>query len=468
MSAFQSTWDTDVHEYRSSWNTDVHEYRSSWDESASEENKQVDPPNAEVALSLIKIQLIGVAVVLLLILATVLPLTFILTGISTNTTATARIAKSFELQSLICGNMKVFESADFSGNDLATLPSMNYNTCCASCLTTAYSLPHYIALLYVSHVYRSLNHKQYVKKKLKKNMYNRTHMLETIYEVDEDLISNDDSLKFTTPRSRLSYYICLCLIAGFFFVVSIIIAISLNPSHLSNISRNLPLSSKDKLKLSNEIINHLDNFSQEINEQLDFHSNRITFFTSTISNSSLDVQNQNTILLIYGHLQYPQSCIDHISCKKKLHSKFELSFTKLSNFLTTIELSSHHEKQIHLDWCNLIDNSATMLLVSLASFKSKNQNTTSDYNVCENIDQHILNSNTTDDLIPLPLSVTVDNQKLKHHNEAHKNSLSSEEEILINYSASKQCSKYTDNNNKNQYERPKHCHHDTSTKYITI
>ncbi|CAF3786190.1 unnamed protein product [Rotaria magnacalcarata] len=140
MSAFQSTWDTDVHEYRSSWNTDVHEYRSSWDESASEENKQVDPPNAEVALSLIKIQLIGVAVVLLLILATVLPLTFILTGISTNTTATARIAKSFELQSLICGNMKVFESADFSGNDLATLPSMNYNTCCASCLTTAYCM----------------------------------------------------------------------------------------------------------------------------------------------------------------------------------------------------------------------------------------------------------------------------------------------------------------------------------------
>ncbi|CAF4458115.1 unnamed protein product [Rotaria socialis] len=140
MSAFQSTWDTDLHEYRSTWDTDVHEYRSTWDESPSEENKQVDPPNAEVSLSLIKIQLIGVAVVLLLILATVLPLTFILTGISTNATATARIAKSFELESLICGNMEVFESADFSGSDLATLPSMNYNTCCASCLKTAYCI----------------------------------------------------------------------------------------------------------------------------------------------------------------------------------------------------------------------------------------------------------------------------------------------------------------------------------------
>ncbi|CAF3343656.1 unnamed protein product [Rotaria socialis] len=307
-----------------------------------------------------------------------------------------------------------------------------------------------------------------LRKKLKKNMYDRTHMLETIYEVDENIISSDDSSKFTTPRSRLSYYICLCMIAGFFFVVSIIIAISLNPSHLPNNSRNLPLSSKDKLKLSNEIINHLDSFSQQINEQLDFHSNRLTFFTSTISNSSLDVQNQNTILLIYGHLPYPQSCIDHISCKNKLQSKFKTSFTKLSNFLTKIELSSHHEKQIHLDWCNLIDNSTIMLLVSLASFKSKNQNTTSDYNVCENIEQPILNSNTMDDLIPLPLSVIVDNQKLKHHNEVHKNSLSNEDETLINYSASMKCSKYTDNNNKNQHERPKHSHHDTSTKYITI
>jgi hypothetical protein len=41
-------------------------------------------------------------------------------------------------------------------------------------------------------------------------------------------------------------------------------------------------------------------------------------------------------------------------CKENSHSKLKTSFTKLSDFLTTIDLDSSHGRQIQLDWCNLI------------------------------------------------------------------------------------------------------------------
>jgi len=83
---------------------------------------------------------------------------------------------------------------------------------------------------------------------------------------------------------------CWCMITGCFLIITFIIAISLNPNYLSNNSisqstrkTNYSLSildfkfeflieniintshdSKDKLKLSNEIINYLDSFSYEV------------------------------------------------------------------------------------------------------------------------------------------------------------------------------------------------------------
>ncbi len=89
---------------------------------------------------------------------------------------------------------------------------------------------------------------------------------------------------------------------------------------------------------------------------MNLQPNTIIFFTSTVSNLSLknQNQNQNEILWIYSHLKYPQSCIDNNECKENVHSKLKQSFTKLSDFLTTIELNSHHSRQIQLNWCDLI------------------------------------------------------------------------------------------------------------------
>ncbi|CAF3398331.1 unnamed protein product [Rotaria sp. Silwood1] len=216
-------------------------------------------------------------------------------------------------------------------------------------------------------------------------------MLETIYEDEEDTIADDDSVKLTDQRPRLSYYVCLCMITACFFVVIFIITISFNPSYYTNNSRSVfhgSLNSKNKLRLSTKIINHLGLFSNQINEQLNFQPNRLKFFTSTISNSLLDVQNQTYILWIYAHLKYPQSCIDNTQCKENLKLNLKTSFMKLSSFLTKIELDLYQSQQIQLDWCNLIENSTTITLVSLVSIKTKNQSaletiTTSDRNICD-------------------------------------------------------------------------------------
>ncbi|CAF2771265.1 unnamed protein product [Rotaria sp. Silwood2] len=180
------------------------------------------------------------------------------------------------------------------------------------------------------------------------------------------------------------------MITACFFVVTFILTISFNPSYYTNNSKsvlNAALSSKDKLRLSTKIINHLGIFSHKINEQLNFQPNTLKFFTSTISNSLLDGQNQNDILWIYAHIKYPRSCIDNIQYKENLKLKLKTSFMKLSNFLTKIELDSYYGKQIQLDWCNLTENSTTITLVSLVSVKTKNQSATEtiitlDHNIC--------------------------------------------------------------------------------------
>ncbi|CAF0777267.1 unnamed protein product [Rotaria sordida] len=307
-------------------------------------------------------------------------------------------------------------------------------------------------------------------------MYNRMHVLETIYEDEEDTIFEDDSSKFTNQRSRLSYYICLGLITGCFFIVIFIITMSFNPSYVTNNSRsvfNTALSSKDKLKLSTIIINHLGIFSHQINEQLTFQPNTLTFFTSTISNSLLDVQNQTYILLIYIHLKYPQSCIDNIQCIENLQLKLKTTFMKLSNFLTKIELDSYHGKQIQLNQCNLIENSTTITLVSLVSIRTQNQSATEttitlDHNICENIDQTMSISKPIDNIIRnkdsttnIPISILVDNQIVTSSADVNKNSIKNDEENNINHNNPKKYSKYIDddnNNNNNRHEKPtRHC-----------
>jgi len=84
---------------------------------------------------------------------------------------------------------------------------------------------------------------------------------------------------------------------------------------------------------------------------LDLQPNTIKFF---VSNLSLENENQSEILWIYSHLKYSQSCIDNNQCKEHFHSKLIKSFTKLSDFLTTIELNYYNDKQIQLNWCSLI------------------------------------------------------------------------------------------------------------------
>ena len=87
--------------------------------------------------------------------------------------------------------------------------------------------------------------------------------------------------------------------------------------------------------------------------------NTITFLTSTLSTSSLEIENddiplESTILWVYFHLKYPQSCINNIPCKENIDLKLQISFTKLSDFLTTIKLDDYNNEQIQLDWCSLI------------------------------------------------------------------------------------------------------------------
>ncbi len=84
---------------------------------------------------------------------------------------------------------------------------------------------------------------------------------------------------------------------------------------------------------------------------MDLQPNTIKFF---VSNLSLENENQSEILWIYSHLKYSQSCIDNNQCKEYFHSKLITSFTKLSDFLTTIELNYYNDKQIQLNWCSLI------------------------------------------------------------------------------------------------------------------
>ncbi|CAF0777250.1 unnamed protein product [Rotaria sordida] len=86
MNSFQSSWDVK--------NLNNH---ASWDKTPTLENKTSDASNAPNPSKKLLLQLLGVVGILLLILATVLPLTFVLTGIKTTTTKTARIAKSSEV-----------------------------------------------------------------------------------------------------------------------------------------------------------------------------------------------------------------------------------------------------------------------------------------------------------------------------------------------------------------------------------
>ncbi|CAF0918091.1 unnamed protein product [Rotaria sp. Silwood1] len=225
-------------------------------------------------------------------------------------------------------------------------------------------------------------------------------MLETIYEDEEDTIADDDSVKLTDQRPRLSYYVCLY------------------------------------------------------------------------------VQNQTYILWIYAHLKYPQSCIDNTQCKENLKLNLKTSFMKLSSFLTKIELDLYQSQQIQLDWCNLIENSTTITLVSLVSIKTKNQSaletiTTSDRNICENIDQTVSISKAIHNIMQnkdsttnIPIRVLMDNQISKNPTDVNKNSIINDEEININCHNPTEDSKYS--GDYNQHEKSTHYSNDVDSQYFMI
>jgi hypothetical protein len=153
------------------------------------------------------------------------------------------------------------------------------------------------------------------------------------------------------------------MITGGFLIITLMIVISLHSldskdNSIGGISGenklNIPFNSDDKLKLSTKLINHLGIFSQQINKQLNLRPNTITFFTTRTSNSVIQDPNESNILWIYSHLKYPGYCINNHRCKENFHSKLEESFTKLSEFLSTIDLHSYQDRELYLDWCTLI------------------------------------------------------------------------------------------------------------------
>ena len=62
---------------------------------------------------------------------------------------------------------------------------------------------------------------------------------------------------------------------------------------------------------------------EQIHEQLNLHRNTLMVFTSTISNASVCVHNQSSILWICIYLKYPQTCINNIQCKESFHLKLK-------------------------------------------------------------------------------------------------------------------------------------------------
>lgn len=194
-------------------------------------------------------------------------------------------------------------------------------------------------------------------------MFKREKMLETIYESDENLVveideTDDDSSKSTEQPSRLSYYICLCMIIGCFLAFGLLVAISLNPYLLTQKSETKTLVQLTKsISFTQVLIEQLERFSQQINEQLDLPFDTIKILPLKISN------NQNDSLWLLSYLNYPRQCQPTIQCRQNLLSKLKASFTKLSIFLST----NQFHPEIQLNWCQLINNSTRAILVSLVS-----------------------------------------------------------------------------------------------------
>jgi hypothetical protein len=305
--------------------------------------------------------------------------------------------------------------------------------------------------------------------------HKRKTMLETIYEDDENILSEseNDSAKSIEQPSRLPYYICCCMIIGCFLTMTLIIVVSLNPYILTNHSThkksepilNIPINADGKLLMVMDIIEQLDIFSHQINERLDLQPNTITYLTSTIFDTlSNNNQNQSEILWIYSYLKYPQSCIDNNQCKENFNSKLKTSFMKLSNFLTTIDLDSYHDKLIQLDWCRFIENTTRAILVSLVSVTTINQSATELTNLgdrihCENLDQNILLSRAIERVIEQ------DHQKLT--NDFNHDHLTNKEEINMICSHSAYCSTYINHHHHLQKE-PTHCSNNLDTRILLM
>ncbi|UJR36504.1 hypothetical protein I4U23_029225 [Adineta vaga] len=307
-------------------------------------------------------------------------------------------------------------------------------------------------------------------------------MLETIYEVDEDFLHDEDSSKSTKQQSRMSIYMCWCMITGCFFILTFIIMISLNPQYLLHNSTNrntknilnVSFHTKEKFELSTQIINYLGLFSQKINKQLNLQLNPIEFLTVPVFNSStLEILNPNGVLWIYGHLKYPPSCLDNSECKEKFHSKLKTSFDELSYLLKTIDFYSNQSQLIQLDWCNLIDNSTSAIFISLVSMQTVDHNSTDsiipfDPLICE-LDQHVLLSQTIDDPISHDDSISLNS---KHTNSNTKkvtlmtDSNNIQDEVRTCHNP-KQYAKY-DGDQNNQHEQSMHCLNDIGAQHLMM
>ncbi|CAF1266519.1 unnamed protein product [Adineta ricciae] len=292
-------------------------------------------------------------------------------------------------------------------------------------------------------------------------------MLETIYEVDED-VHREDSSKSTQQQSQFSVYMCWCMITGCFLILVFLILISLNPQYLlsnsvNKINRNIvnvPLDSKDKSDLSKKVIEYLGLFSHQINKQLGLQSNPIAFLTVPISNSSaFELMNPNGILWIYGHVKYPSSSINNPQDEESFHSKLKISFNELSNLIQTIVFNSSQHRQLQLNLCSLIENSTSATFISLVSIQTTEKNTTDstipfDPITCEDIDQHLQLTETIDDLISQNNSTLIEyndkNSNIQKHTKKHRDS--------------RQCTKY----HEGQHQETAHCSNDISTPKLLM
>ncbi|CAF1475490.1 unnamed protein product [Adineta steineri] len=311
-------------------------------------------------------------------------------------------------------------------------------------------------------------------------------MLETIYEVDEEIHTNEDSSKSSNTQSQLSVYMCWCMLTGCFIILTFIIMISLNPQYLVNNSTNnntlekinSSFHSEEKFEISSEIINYLSIFSHQINKQLDLQLNPVIFLTLPISNLSLDeFVEQDKLLWIYGYLNYSQSCMDNNknkNCKEIYFSKFKTIFMKLSNFINTIKLNTLQNKRIQYDWCNLRENSKTVTFASVVSITTISKNVTEtptsfDHSICDDPNQNILLAKSFEylmsheDLIIINSgSNNSDNQQVSSTSDPNSNNNITDEQIK--YITPSECVKFSGDDN-NQNKDTTYCPNDTGSQY---